>query len=336
MALWVVLATAGCSMDPTRIPIPGANVSGSHYSLSIEFSSVLNLSARAKVRLGGVDIGVMDNVSRVGNNVLVTVDISASAVVPRDIHVELRQASILGDIYIEFIPAVNSSSVGVLHDGDTIQLCQTKSSESIESQLRSLSNILNGGLFETFQKATSDFNKVFPSDPATLEQLLASARLSLHDLAVNEKNIDEILTAAERNTRIALDHPELLPGLLEEGPLELAGVSAVIFSIMHMLIEFGNYANELNPVVVPLLPSAQGILDVVFQGHLRDSSNPPGLVSNVNDLLNLVRNQLIPFFSKGIPQIVITGVVSENDLEKKSLTEANNTVSLMRSIGLLP
>ena len=60
LATVTIGGTAGCSLDPTRLPVPGAYTPRHAYHIKIEFASVLNLPARAKVDAGGVQIGVLD------------------------------------------------------------------------------------------------------------------------------------------------------------------------------------------------------------------------------------------------------------------------------------
>ena len=70
-ALLSTFAIAACAVDPTRLPVPGAYVPNDKYSITIEFASVLNLPARAKVDSGGVQVGVLDRVQLVGSTAVV-------------------------------------------------------------------------------------------------------------------------------------------------------------------------------------------------------------------------------------------------------------------------
>ena len=52
LAAVAISLTAACSLDPTRLPVPGAYTPHHPYRIKIEFSSVLNLPARAKEHWG--------------------------------------------------------------------------------------------------------------------------------------------------------------------------------------------------------------------------------------------------------------------------------------------
>ena len=74
----VISAASACSLDPTRLPVPGAFTPHDAYNIKIEFSSVLNLPARAKVDSGGVQVGVLDRVQLEGNTAVAFVEIAGS------------------------------------------------------------------------------------------------------------------------------------------------------------------------------------------------------------------------------------------------------------------
>ena len=76
LAALAISVTAACSLDPTRLPVPGAYSPHHSYRIKIQFSSVLNLPARAKVDSGGVQIGVLDHVQLDGTTAVAYVDIS--------------------------------------------------------------------------------------------------------------------------------------------------------------------------------------------------------------------------------------------------------------------
>ena len=104
LAALAISLTAACSLDPTRLPVPGAYSPQHAYRIKIQFSSVLNLPARAKVDSGGVQIGVLDHVQLDGTTAVAYVDISGDSRFPGNTRAELRQATPLGDIYIALVP----------------------------------------------------------------------------------------------------------------------------------------------------------------------------------------------------------------------------------------
>ena len=103
LAAVVISVSTACQLDPTRLPVPGAFTPHDAYNIKIEFSSVLNLPARAKVDSGGVQVGVLDHVQLEGNTAVAYVEIAGDTTLADDTRAELRQATPLGDIYIALL-----------------------------------------------------------------------------------------------------------------------------------------------------------------------------------------------------------------------------------------
>jgi phospholipid/cholesterol/gamma-HCH transport system substrate-binding protein len=198
MATLAIAVTAGCSLDPTRLPVPGAYTPHHTYRIKIQFSSVLNLPARAKVDSGGVQIGVLDHVQLEGTTAVAYVEMSGETKFPNDTRAELRQATPLGDIYIALLPpADRSGNKAVLRDGDTIPLRNTAPADNVEDVLRSVSNLVAGGAIGTLQDTVVNVNKAFPKDPAELNRIQKTIGGVLNDLAANQDTIDGILSSLE-------------------------------------------------------------------------------------------------------------------------------------------
>ena len=110
VATVVAMVASGCSMNAAELPVPGSYVSGDSYAVDIEFSSVLNLPDKAKVVVDGVDAGVLDRVALKDTSAVATVDLSTDVHLPVETRAELRQSTILGEIYISLLPPETGST----------------------------------------------------------------------------------------------------------------------------------------------------------------------------------------------------------------------------------
>ena len=147
--------------------------------IKIQFSSVLNLPARAKVDSGGMQIGVLDHVQLDGTTAVAYVEMSGDSKLPINTRAELRQATPLGDIYIALLPPedrADHNSAALLRDGDTIPLRNTAPADNVEDVLRSVSNLVAGGAIGTLQDTVVNVNKAFPKDPAELTRIQRDPR----------------------------------------------------------------------------------------------------------------------------------------------------------------
>lgn len=321
----VGLAT-GCSLDPTRLPVPGAYVPIDKYTIRIEFSSVLNLPARAKVDFGGVQVGVLDRVRLVGSTAVAYVDVNKSVKLPQNTRAELRQATVLGDIYIALLPSARPAPES-LRDGDVIPLRNTAPADNVEDILRSVSTLVSGGSLNTLEESVANFNKAFSKDPAELDRMRQKLAGMLHDLAANEDKIDEILSGITSVSNRALGDTAAFDRLINEGPVRLEAMAAVLPSIVALLVcaqDLGRYGGTL---LGPNTPDFLQMLSYVTPTVRTIASADTTLPVMADKLVALIRDKLIPFYSSGGPKLSVS--VSPG-------TRADDTISAMRTMGILP
>ncbi|MDP7738425.1 MlaD family protein [Mycobacterium paragordonae] len=330
---WLVAAlvasaclVSGCSLDPARLPVPGAYVPIGKYSIKIEFSSVLNLPARAKVDLGGVQVGVLDRVQLVGSTAVAYVDVNDSVKLPQNTRAELRQATVLGDIYIALLPAENPAP-SHLHDGDTIPLRNTVPADNVEDILRSVSTLVSGGSLSTLEESVANFNNAFSKDPAELDRMRQKLAGMLRDLAANQDRIDEILTSTERVSNGLLAETGAFDRLINEGPVRLRAMSAVLPSIVQLLVcaqDLGRYGGEL---FVPNTPDLLQMLSYITPTVKTIASADTTLPAMADKMIALIRDKLIPFYSNGGPRLSVS---------VNPATRADEAIAAMRTMGMLP
>jgi virulence factor Mce-like protein len=326
VAATVVGLVTGCSLDPTRLPVPGAYVPIDKYTIRIEFSSVLNLPARAKVDFGGVQVGVLDRVRLAGSTAVAYVDLNTGVKLPRNTHAELRQATVLGDIYIALLPSESPAPVS-LRDGDTIPLRNTVPADNVEDILRSVSTLVSGGSLNTLEESVANFNKAFSKDPAELDRMRQKLAGMLHDLAANEDKIDEILSSTRSVSDELLGNTAAFDRLINQGPIRLRAMAAVLPSIIALLVcaqDLGRYGGKL---LVPNAPDFLQMLSYITPTVRTIASADTTLPAMADKLVALIRDKLIPFYSNGGPKLSVT--VSPG-------TRADDAISTMRTMGMLP
>lgn len=317
---------SGCSLDPTRLPVPGAYVPIDKYTVKIEFSSVLNLPARAKVDLGGVQVGVLDRVQLVGSTAVAYVDVNNSVKLPQNTRAELRQATVLGDIYIALLPA-ESPAPTHLHDGDTIPLRNTVPADNVEDILRSVSTLVSGGSLNTLEESVANFNKAFSNDPAELDRMRQKLAGMLRDLAANQEKVDEILTSTERVSNGLLADTGAFDRLINEGPVRLRAMSAVLPGIVQLLVcaqDLGRYGGEL---FVPNTPDFLQMLSYITPTVRTIAAADTSLPAMADKMVALIRDKLIPFYGNGGPRLSVS--VSPG-------AQADEAIGAMRTMGMLP
>nr|WP_308210440.1 MlaD family protein [Mycolicibacterium sphagni] len=328
--------TASCSLDPTRLPVPGAYTPRHPYNINIEFSSVLNLPARAKVDSGGVQIGVLDRVELVGNTAVTYVEIAGDTKLPVNTRAELRQATPLGDIYIALLPPEDRSGP-ILRNGDTIPMRNTAPADNVEDLLRSMSNLVAGGAIGTLQTTVVNVNKAFPQDPNELTHMQHTVAGVLNDLAANQDTIDGILSGMENITSSFAANTQVFNRLITEGPAKLQGLSAVTMAILNVVgasKDVGKLGGELiNPIAGDLMQILSYITPMVDTMATADTTIPV----IADKFLALLRYKLLGFFRDGGPKYNITELHAPTGQEGVDPADkADAAVKAMQTMGMVP
>ena len=338
--LCCVALLSACSIDPADLPIPGSYVAGDKYSLRIEFASVLNLPEKAKVIVEGVDAGVLDTVELVGSTAVATVDLSADVRLPTDTVAELRQSSILGEIYISLQPPADSSGAGsssasgsggpYLRDGDVIPVERTVPADNVEDVLRGLSNIVTGGHYVQLQEAVNNVNAAIPPDQAEVDKINLAARAALTDIGDNTGEIDRILGAAESISNTVVTQRDGVERVLELGPRRSGGLSEVLFSVVHMIFSLGYMSQHVGDVLSGPYPELKDAVDIIAPALITIANADSSVPMNVDKANTLLRERLIPYF-ESTPNIAVRSVSADGGPSAR----ADDMIGILRGIGIV-
>ncbi len=336
LVLVAVSATAACSLDPTRLPVPGDFAPHDAYTIKIEFSSVLNLPARAKVDSGGVQVGVLDRVQLDGNTAVAYVEIAGSTTLSDNTRAELRQATPLGDIYIALL-SPEDRSPATLRDGDTIPLRNTAPADNVEDLLRSMSNLVGGGAIGTLQTTVVQVNKAFPDDPAELTRMQHTVAGVLNDLAVNQDTINGMLSSMENISTAVAANTTVFNRLVTEGPEKLKGLSEITLAVLNVVNssrDIGTLNEQLlTPVAGDLMQMLSYLTPMVGTVATLDTTIPV-LASK---FVAFLRYKLLGFFRKGGPKFTVSELhppTGNEGVDPADKTDA--AVEAMQTMGLLP
>jgi virulence factor Mce-like protein len=338
LTVMAICLTAACSLDPTRLPVPGAYSPGHAYRIKIQFSSVLNLPARAKVDSGGVQIGVLDHVQLDGTTAVAYVDIAGDTKLPGNTRAELRQATPLGDIYIALVPPEDrAADMPALRDGGTIPLRNTAPADNVEDLLRSVSNLVAGGAIGTLQSTVVNVNKAFPKNPAELTRMQQTLAGVLNDLASNQDTIDGILSSMENITTNMAANTAVFNRLVTEGPPKLQGLSAITMAILNVVgdsRDVSKLGGELtNPITGDIMQMLSYLTPMVGTLATVDTTIPV----LADKLIAFLHYKLLGFFRNGGPKYIVSELHPPTGHEGVDPADkADQAVKAMQSMGMLP
>ncbi|MFA4080663.1 MlaD family protein [Mycobacteroides salmoniphilum] len=328
----VVPACSTEALDPTKMPMPGAYIPKETYRLKIEFSSVLNLPGRAKVDSGGVQVGLLDRVELKGNTPVAYVDIDGSAKFPQNVRAELRQATVLGDVYIAMISPTDPVPTH-LQDGDTVALANTVPAANVEDLMRSMSNLIGGGSLNTMQTTVANMNSSFPP-PEELDRIHRALAGMVNDLSANQDTLNKILTNMQTISESFRANKGTYRRLLAEGPSKLPSLAKVVLSVSDLIINAAELVRQIGQLLD--YPNLMQILSYLTP-FIHTTSTTDTTVPVLGDkMVRTIRDRIIPFFKDGGPKYTVTDIETPDSALGVSPGErADSVIRNMQTMGLV-
>ncbi|MEW1735892.1 MlaD family protein [Nocardia beijingensis] len=324
--LLAATVAGGCGFNPADYPIAGPGVDAEHDVLHIEFASVLNLPAGAAVMVNGTNVGRMSSVSLRDDYALATVEVRKSLRLPADTRAELRQTTMLGDIYIALVPPPAGSAAPSLGDGDTITLAHTDPGPQIEEVIQRMSLFFNGGSLTALQNAVDRLNGVFPADLEHTRDMAAGLTVAIDAAAADTADLGRIIDGTQALTQRLIDDTDQLSLVFsDKGNTRLEASTYFTEGVLYILIQLQQLTNSLT-WLIPRLPHLNAFLDTTVPLLRQPSDSPLQLNGNIGVLIDLAQNKLAPFLSEG-PSINLT------DLEVGGHDVTGNALTLLRVIG---
>lgn len=333
----LLLALAGCAIDPTTAPLLQRSTSGEKIQLNIEFANVLNLPRGAKVIANGVEVGSLTQVTihepdADGNGFVVAkVEVQASSSLPMNTNAELRQETPLGDIHIS-LSSPPGAREGPLRDGDTIPLSRTTASPQVEDLLAGLATMVTGGAVTDFQDIVRQLNTALPQDPSETAYIFDILKADLVDVSNNLQTVDSVLNGITENVNLATRQSDKIEALLSDyGVTHVTEVVRSVVQVLFLLSNLGPLAHNavwLAPLIQSLDDTAAAVVPVLWQGSPLDVSVP----SNLTKLVELIEDKIIPFVELG-PKFDVVSAHTDSSLSTQDQTI--RIVQTLRMIGVV-
>ncbi|MCP2319998.1 virulence factor Mce family protein [Nocardia amikacinitolerans] len=262
------LSISGCAVTVDNVPLPKPGVAGPSYRLHAVFDNALNLPERARVKIGGTDIGVVSGIDTVGWRADVELEIRADIALPEGSRAELRQSTPLGDIFVAVTLPQARSEARMLGDGDRIDREHTSAGASVEELMTSMSMLLNGGGLNQAARITSEMNSMVEGRGPQLAHLLTELTSALSALNARTDQIDSLLgglaalsaTLEQRKAELgaaAETFPDLIGVLAENN----RGITELATKVSVTMAALGDFTATTGPQFVSLFDSVQRLMD---------------------------------------------------------------------------
>ncbi|WP_280338430.1 MCE family protein [Nocardia neocaledoniensis] len=288
-----VLATvsiASCTVDTVPLPRPG--VDGPSYRLRAVFDNALNLPERARVKIGGIDIGVVTGIDTTNFLAEVELEVRRDVALPRGTRAELRQSTPLGDIHVAVTLPDHRPDAALLGDGDVIDRAHTSAGASVEELMMAMSMLLDGGAMNQVARITSELNAIVGGRGPQLAHLLTELTAVLSALNQRTGQIDSVLhgldgltaTLRARKTELgqaADTFPDLIAVIAENN----RAITDLTTKVSTVTAALGDFTDTTGPQFLSLFDSVQRLM----AGFTRMGDDLAGTLDQFNALAPAVR-----------------------------------------------
>ncbi|MGV9826387.1 MULTISPECIES: MlaD family protein [unclassified Gordonia (in: high G+C Gram-positive bacteria)] len=297
----VVLALAvvalGRGTNPANL-LPALTSSAASKTIYVDFTSVVNLPLGARVLSRGTQIGSLESIELVPQAARLTLGITPQAQLPVGTRAELRQSTLLGDIYVALIPPATPSTA-TMRDGDTIGLHDTDPGPQIEDIITNLADFMSGGSVMRVQDA---IRRVNGSVDVADKNLPAASRVGaedIQDLARGTAELGSMIDTLKTTTDdIAADPGNLGFAMSPEGQFGVSSVAASISEGFKLVAGSAALAiglswlaprlAQLNPFMAQIVP--------LLRSYSATSTEFNG---NIGKVIDLTTTKLVPFARNG-------------------------------------
>jgi len=303
--LAVIIVAVACYFAFSR-----ANPFASPYTFTAEFSDAANVKPNAAVRIAGVEVGRVTDVSQAGTDGIAKVKIEVAdngLPIHRDAEIKLRPRIFLeGNIFVDIQPGTPESPA--LPDGGVIPPAQTASSvqfsqllqvlqrdtrSDLQTLLKEFSTGLGGGGAEAFNRSIRYWKPAYQqsslandatlgTEPHDLSKLVRAQGRVFHSLSADPKALSDLVTNlnktfgafASEKTNLEATIPAL-DRVLKVGEPALAHLNNALPSLRQ-------FARDALPATKSSLPTINASMPFVTQARaLVSKAELRGLASDL-------------------------------------------------------
>jgi phospholipid/cholesterol/gamma-HCH transport system substrate-binding protein len=171
------------------------------YTLYVDFHNVAGLDERTRIKIAGVDAGIIDDITLKGSVAHVKLRIFPGIEIYRDAVASIKSTGLLGDKYLEIKPGTAGPP---LKEGDTIKYVQEP--VDIERVVKNLVDVT-----DSIIKLTENINDIFGA-----EETRTSLKETARNLSRITENLNKSIVVNDQKLRETLDGIKNLTASLQQ------------------------------------------------------------------------------------------------------------------------
>ncbi|MFC4372888.1 MCE family protein [Nocardia halotolerans] len=330
-----VLTTGSCTVTVDNVPLPRPGVEGPSYRLRAVFDDALNLPERARVKIGGTEVGVVTGIETTNFLAEVEMRVRRDIALPRGTRTELRQPTPLGDIHVAIILPQHRPGTELLADGDTIGRAHTSAGASVEELMTAMSLLLDGGAMNQVARLTSELNTIVGGRGPQLSHLLTELTATLSALNQRTGQLDSVLhglngltttlRARKRELGQAADTFPALISVIAENNRALTELTTKVSTVTDAL---GDFTSTTGPEFLSLFDSVQALMT----GFTRMGDNLATTLDELNALGPVARASMRGSSLAVAARISYLDVGALTDAEGSRLPDGTDVTAFIGSL----
>jgi phospholipid/cholesterol/gamma-HCH transport system substrate-binding protein len=246
----MALLLSGCDFSVYSLPLPGgAKIKGPAYTVTVEFTDVLDLVPKSSVKVDDVTVGTVEKVWLEGYVAKVRLKLPKSVDLPDNTRATIRQTSLLGEKFVSLAPPTGDEKPrGRLENGELIPLSRTTSNVEVEQVLSALSLLLNGGGVAQLQIITQELNKALTGNEPAIRSVLTQLNTFVGTLDKNKQQIVTAITAVDSLAKKLNAQKATLATAIDSLPKSIATLDkqrAALVRTLQALATLGNTATRV-------------------------------------------------------------------------------------------
>ena len=246
----LAMLLSGCDFSVYSLPLPGgAKIKGPSYTVTVEFTDVLDLVPKSTVKVDDVTVGTVEKVWLEGYVAKVRIRLPKSLDLPDNTHATIRQTSLLGEKFVSLSrPAGTEKPRGKLDNGELIPLSRTTSNVEVEEVLSALSLLLNGGGVAQLQIITQELNKALTGNEPAIRSVLTQLNTFVGTLDQNKARIVTAIKSVDLLAKKLNAQKATLATAIDSLPASIATLDkqrAALVKTLQALATLGNTATRV-------------------------------------------------------------------------------------------
>jgi len=261
ISIAMIAALMALAFKAGSLPIIGGG--DTYYA---DFHEAGGLKANDEVRIAGVRVGKVTEVSLAGDHVKVAFQVDNGAAFGPDSEASIRVKTILGSMYLSLIP----KGSGQMPEGDEIPVDRTTSPYDVVQVFQGLANRSEQINTDRLAKSLDTMAALTKNTPQAFQAALKGVSQLSANVAAKDEELNTLLLNLKKVSSVLGDNSDTIVALMKDGNKLFNALVARRDAIHNLLVSTSNLSKQLTGLVEdtradlkPALDNLQSVVDLL-------------------------------------------------------------------------